>query len=138
MPIATTPNPSQTEKSLPPPQTFDILPPLHALLSRLLLPNNGADIPTPSPATIKPISPKDLATAASSITAKIQKARVAVRELPGVEMGIEEQEDVIRELEGEVRRLRGVREGIARGARDRMRKLAEEGGRGNAARMEET
>ncbi|KAL2039414.1 hypothetical protein N7G274_007686 [Stereocaulon virgatum] len=130
MPIATTPNPPQTARPLPPPQTFDILPPLHALLSRLLLPNNGAEISTPSPDTITPISPKDLATAASSITAKIQKAGVAVRELPGVEMGIEEQEAVIRELEGEVRRLRGVWEGIARGAREGMRRLGEEGGRG--------
>ena len=36
-------------------------------------------------------------------------------------MGIEEQEDVIRELEEEVRRLRGVQEGISRVARDGMR-----------------
>ncbi|KAK3168189.1 hypothetical protein OEA41_004635 [Lepraria neglecta] len=136
---ATTPNPSQTTtKPLPPPQTFDILPPLHALLSRLLLPNNGAEISSPSPDTVTPISPKDLATAASSITAKIQKARAAVRDLPGVEMGIEEQDDVIRELEEEVRRLRGVQEGISRVARDGMRGLRQERGKHDAEKMEET
>ena len=53
-------------------------------------------------------------------------------------MSIEEQEDVIRELEGEIRRLRGVKEGIARGAREGMRKLGEEGGKVDAERMEET
>ncbi|CAF9912401.1 MAG: hypothetical protein ALECFALPRED_008107 [Alectoria fallacina] len=116
MPTATSPPPSST---LPPPQLFDILPPLHALLSRLVLPPS-LDGTTPSPDTIAPISPKDLATAASSITSKIQKARVAVRELPGVEMGIEEQEDVMAELEEESRRLRGVEEGIRKAARDRL------------------
>ncbi|KAM0798672.1 RNA polymerase II transcription mediator complex subunit 9-domain-containing protein [Usnea florida] len=104
----------------PPPPLFDILPPLHTLLTRLLLP----DALTPSPPT--PLSPKDLATAASSITAKIQKARTAARELPGMEMGIKEQEEVIRELEGESRRLRGVEEEIALAARRRLE--GDEGG----------
>ncbi|KAF6235624.1 hypothetical protein HO173_006307 [Letharia columbiana] len=122
MPTATTPPPSNT---LPPPQLFDILPPLHSLLSRLLLPPS-ADGLTPSPDTITPVSPKDLATAASSITNKIQKARVAVRELPGVGMGIEEQEDVIAELEEESRRLRGVEEGIRKAARNRLEGAASE------------
>lgn len=118
MPTATSPPPPST---LPPPHLFDILPPLHALLSRLLLPHS-LDGTTPSPDTTAtaPLSPKDLATAASSITNKIQKARVAVRELPGVEISIEEQEDVIAELEEESRRLRGVETGISKAARDRL------------------
>ena len=45
---------------------------------------------------------------------------MAVRELPGVETGIEEQEDVIAELEEESRRLRRVEEGIRRAARKRL------------------
>ena len=45
---------------------------------------------------------------------------MAVRELPGVEMGIGEQEDVIAELEEESRRLRCVEEGIRRAARKRL------------------
>lgn len=116
MPTATSPHPP-SPSPLPPPQLFDILPPLHTLLSRLLLPPS-LDGTTPSPDTTAPLSPKDLATAASSITNKIQKARVAVRELPGTEMGIEEQEDVIQELEEESGRLRGVEEGIRRAARE--------------------
>lgn len=117
MPTATT-NQSVLN-TLPPAQLFDILPPLHSLLSRLLLPPS-ADGLTPATDTITPLSPKDLATAASSITNKIQKARIAVRELPGVEMSIEEQEDVIAELEEESRRLRGVEEGIMLAARKRL------------------
>ncbi|CAD6581651.1 MAG: hypothetical protein ASARMPREDX12_000621 [Alectoria sarmentosa] len=134
MPTATSPPPSST---LPPPQLFDILPPLHALLSRLLLPPS-LDGATPSPDTMAPISPKDLATAASSITSKIQKARVAVRELPGVEMGIEEQEDVMAELEGESRRLRAVEEGIRKAARDRLEGAVSdvEGGKADDGAME--
>ena len=53
-------------------------------------------------------------------------------------MGIEEQEDVIRELEEEVRRLRGVQEGISRVARDGMQGLRQERGKDVAEKMEET
>lgn len=129
MPTATTP---PTSSTLPPPQVFDILPPLHSLLSRLLLPP-PADGLTPSADATSPLSPKDLATAASSITNKIQKARTAVRELPGIEMGIEEQEDAIRELEEESRRLRGVEEGISMAARERLEGVAGEVEGGDAA-----
>lgn len=62
--------------------------------------------------------------------AKIQKARIVVRELPGMEMGIEEQEGIIVELEEEVRRLRGVEEGIGRAAREAWQKgIGTEGGK---------
>ncbi|KAL9134607.1 MAG: hypothetical protein Q9175_004206 [Cornicularia normoerica] len=128
MPAATTP---PTPNTLPPPQLFDILPSLHSLLSRLLLPPS-ADGLTPSLDSITPISPKDLATAASSITNKIQKARTAVRQLPGVDMAIEEQQDVIAELEEESRRLRGVEEAIRKAARKRLEGAAREVGAGNA------
>lgn len=49
-----------------------------------------------------------------------------VGQLPGVEIGIEEQEGVIRELEKEVERLRGVEEGIGRAAREKIRSEMEE------------
>lgn len=55
-----------------------------------------------------------------------------MRDLPGVEMGIEEQEDVIRELEGESRRLRGVEEGIGRAAGKRLEGLTSGGAAGIA------
>ena len=53
-------------------------------------------------------------------------------------MGIEEQEDVVRELEEEVRRLRGVQEGISRVVRDGMRGLRQERGKDDAEKMQET
>ncbi|KAL6721022.1 hypothetical protein ACLMJK_000122 [Lecanora helva] len=116
MPIATTSlPPTTTTAPLPPPQTFDILPPLHALLARLLPPSPSSTSPTTS--SDPPIPPKELATTASAITNKIQKARVAVRGLPGVEMSLHEQEDVIGELEAEVRRLEGCMEGVREVAR---------------------
>ena len=59
--------------------------------------------------------PKDVSTVASGIMVKMMKARVAVREMPGVEMGIGEQEGVIGELEEEVGRLGGVIGGMGRG-----------------------
>lgn len=41
-----------------------------------------------------------------------------MRELPGVEMSLEEQKDLIEELEEEVERLGGVLEGIRSAARE--------------------
>lgn len=105
--------------TLPPASTFDILPPLHALLSRLLLPSPSQSTattfsPTPpvtsSPAATSsgPLSPKDLATASSTVKIKIQKARAVIKGLPDIERSIEEQEEEIQELEEEVRRVGGV------------------------------
>lgn len=48
-------------------------------------------------------------------------------------MGIEEQEDAIRELEEESRRLRGVEEGISMAARERLEGVAGEVEGGDAA-----
>ena len=138
MPTATTPgsNPPTAPIShppLPPPQTFDFLPPLHAILSRLLLPPNNGDITSPAPTpqnnnnnnnnTSTPLSPKDLATAASPIMAKIQKARNAVKELPGIEMGNEELEEIIGKLEAEVERLNGVEMSIKKAVGESLRML---------------
>ena len=96
---------------LPPSSTFDILPPLHTLLVRLLLPpaNAPAGFGSPPPSqNEQPISPKDLASAASAVTAKLQKARVAVSAIEGIEVSIEEQEKIIRELEEELDRGKRV------------------------------
>ena len=136
MPTATSPNPnpSTTPTShppLPPPQTFDFLPPLHAILSRLLLPTNNGDITSPAPTpqnnninnTTNPLSPKDLATAASPILAKIQKARNAVKELPGIETSNEELEEIIAGLEAEVERLNGVESNIKKAVGENLSML---------------
>ena len=115
MPTATSPAPlaaapptdAISRSPLPPPATFDFLPPLHTLLSRLLLPASNGHLPSNSPQINQPdqpLSPKDLAIAASAITAKIEKARGAVRSMEGVEMGLQEQEEIIGELEAEAAR----------------------------------
>lgn len=44
--------------------------------------------------------------------AKIQKARNAVKDLPGMDIGNEELEETIKELEAEVERLSGVETNI--------------------------
>ncbi|MCJ1375882.1 hypothetical protein MMC20_007120 [Loxospora ochrophaea] len=110
MPSATSPsNPMDLDSApfaLPPPQTFDILPPLHALLGRLLPP---PDSTSSAPA----LSPKDLATEAAAIKIKIQKARAAVQGLPDVERTIEEQQEEIRELEDKISGLKGALARIA-------------------------
>ena len=123
MPIATSPNPPQRSNSvatLPPPQTFDILPLLYPILTRLL-PRDAAESPDTAPS----LSPKELGTAAQAVHNKIQKARVAVRDLPGIGMSLEDQEIVINELEEEVRRLDGVMEGIRAKAREALEKIQE-------------
>lgn len=56
-----------------------------------------------------------------------------MKELPGVDMGIEEQEDVIAELEEESRRLRGVEEDIRKAAKIRLEGVVSEVAAGNAA-----
>jgi hypothetical protein len=94
--------PTPPKSPLPSPQTFDILPRLHFLLSRLLSPQSTSykDLP--------PLPLKDLETQASEIKILIQKAKAAVEQLPDVERGAEEQEMEIKELEEKARSLRNV------------------------------
>lgn len=126
MPSANSPTLAPAAALLPPlpsPSTFDILPPLHAVLSRLLLPPTNSQQTTtstplqsssssqPLPGTPAPssyLSPKDVAIAASGVKLKIQKARAAVHNLPDVERDVTELQVEIKELEDEVRRLTGV------------------------------
>lgn len=110
-PAAAPPIDTTSRSTLPPPSTFDFLPPLHALLTRLLLPANNGHLPSNSPQTNQPdqpLSPKDLAIAASAITAKIQKARMVVRSMEGVGMDLQEQKEIIAELEAESARGKGM------------------------------
>ena len=78
---------------LPSPQTFDILPKLHHLLSRLL-PTSQTNYQN-----LTPLQAKDLETQASEIRILIQKARVAVEGLPDIERNLREQEVEIGSLE---------------------------------------
>jgi hypothetical protein len=102
--------PTLPKSPLPPAQTFDILPRLHVLLSRLLPPQSTGY------KDLTPLNPKDLETQAAEIKIHIQKAKAAVEQLPDVDRGIEEQEDEIRELERKVQSLKDVLRGIGTNA----------------------
>lgn len=119
----------------PSPQVFDILPPLHALLSRLVsnaadrtatgglsqpnggppgsqtltgegvVGNNGVSDPLGSTSFL---DPKVLLTEASAIKIRIQKARAVVAELPDIDRTIDEQMEEIEVLERKIRKLKTV------------------------------
>ncbi|MCJ1236148.1 hypothetical protein MMC14_004125 [Varicellaria rhodocarpa] len=110
MPSTSSPPLPSTQSSLPPPQTFDIIPPLHTLLSRLL--------PNPLDPNAQPsLSPKDLATEAAAIKIKIQLARSTVEMLPDVDRTVEEQMEEMRELEERIWKLEKVRKDIVEAAK---------------------
>ncbi|EEH36993.1 hypothetical protein PAAG_07411 [Paracoccidioides lutzii Pb01] len=122
----------------PPPQTFDIIPPLHDLLLRLASnPSNqhqqqaeaggGSGVgPPPPPApphsanatatrstaidttAVAFLDPKVLLSEASGVKIRIQKAKAALEGLPDMQRGVEEQEEEIAELEESIERLREV------------------------------
>ena len=117
-PIKTTSNttPSPTLQ-LPPPQTFEFLPPLHELLARievynnqqstsldqLFAPEESTDIGS-NYAELQPLNPKDLPTAALDIKARVRGAQREVEQLPDVDRTVEEQEEEIWELESRIKR----------------------------------
>jgi hypothetical protein len=122
--------PTTETNPLPPPETFDFLPPLHALLARILLPS-GAALPPPAgtgegtegaetTSGTGHLDIKDLGTAVSQIKVRIQRARVAVRGMSDVERSVEEQEEEIRELEGRIEKQRGVLKGLSENVVERM------------------
>jgi hypothetical protein len=115
---ATTTSPPEIPP-FPSPQTFDIVPEIYALVSRLQLPTSTTtDSTTSQP--IDSLSLKDLPAAAVPIKLKIQKARSAVQSLPDVGRTVEEQEREIKALEKRNESLRKrVQElaGLARQAR---------------------
>ncbi|KAK4611907.1 hypothetical protein CLAFUW4_13009 [Fulvia fulva] len=118
-PIKTTSNttaPSQsTTLQLPPPQTFELLPPLHELLARievynnqqstsldqLFAPEESTDIGS-NYAEIQPLNPKDLPTAALDIKSRVRGAQREVEKLPDIDRTVEEQDEEIRELEEKI------------------------------------
>ncbi|KAK3720650.1 hypothetical protein LTR37_003700 [Vermiconidia calcicola] len=110
---STTSQPSQPQQppnlSLPPPQTFDILPALHELLSRI---DHSTPFNSDSDATLytdlPPLEPKELPTEVLQIKAKIRKALRDLEKLPDMERSVEEQEEEMRELEGRIGRQRDM------------------------------
>ncbi|KAI1976898.1 hypothetical protein LOZ53_005258 [Ophidiomyces ophidiicola] len=111
-------------RPFPAPQTFDILPPLHALLVRLLsTPPNEQQAAATNPdvstepvilstpgveTTMHSLDPRALVTGASAVKIRIQKARSAIEELPDMQRSVEEQEAEIKLLEKKIARLKGV------------------------------
>lgn len=88
--LTSTPSPSQT---LPPPQTFDFLPLLHTLISKL---------------ATDEIDARNVSSEANPIRVRLSKARAAVAELPDVGRTLAEQEADIQELEERVRNQRDM------------------------------
>jgi hypothetical protein len=68
----------------------------------------------------QPLAIKDVPGATDAIKHKIQRARAAVRALPDMERGLEEQEKEVRELEGRIERQREVLEGLRERGEGRM------------------
>ena len=101
-------------------QTFDFLPMLHALLSRLVPDTPG--LPQPSQADGTAASTTDdastagaghleiqqLGPAASGIKIKIQKARAALKGLPDADRTVEDQQEDIRLLEERIAKMRDM------------------------------
>lgn len=117
---------------LPPPQTFDVLPPLYELLARVDKHQNQSSIPGEGESHhilegaagdigaaygkgehLQPLNPKELPTAALEIKGLIRHALKEVEKLPDVDRDVEEQEDEIKELEERVKRQREMLQGLA-------------------------
>ncbi|KAF2793727.1 hypothetical protein K505DRAFT_243705 [Melanomma pulvis-pyrius CBS 109.77] len=99
--------PQPTAPPLPSPATFDILPDLHKLLSRLInVPAQPpANTPTPNdPLVDGPLEIQHLATAATALKLKISKARRAVMAMPDMDRTCEDQQEEIEYLEARIAR----------------------------------
>lgn len=104
--------PAPASPGLPPPTTFDILPDLHRLLKRLI---DTAPTPTPAQANADgPLEIQHVATAATDIRLKIQRAQRAVLALPEIDRTCEDQEEEIEDLEARIARLKASLRELAR------------------------
>jgi hypothetical protein len=107
------------------PDSIDAIPVLSALLSRLQTPTSTSSTSTTgdtpaAPADSNPnksdddgpIAIKDFPKRMDSMKRKLQRARVAAKELPDIERTVKEQQEEIRELEERIRMQTGVLEGL--------------------------
>ncbi|BDD60014.1 hypothetical protein MAP00_005181 [Monascus purpureus] len=106
-------SPSPQPVPFPSPQTFDIIPPLHGLLLRLISPQTTGEAALSEVGAVGPNAPppldiKDLPIETNSIRIRIQKARAVVESLPDVHRTVADQEREIEELEDRIARLRSV------------------------------
>ncbi|KAF2868867.1 RNA polymerase II transcription mediator complex subunit 9-domain-containing protein [Massariosphaeria phaeospora] len=105
------PAPPGMPTAAPAPATFDILPDLHKLLSRLISTSPQHPAPTPAPTPGQPVGDgplemQHLATAATDVKLKIQKARRAVMALPDIGRTLEDQQEEIEDLQARIARLK--------------------------------
>jgi hypothetical protein len=94
---------------LPPPSTFDILPDLHKILSRLIAASTQPAAATPTPGQVSadgPLEIQQVAAAATEVKLKLQRARTAVMALPEIDRTCEDQQEEIEYLEGRISRLK--------------------------------
>jgi hypothetical protein len=91
---------------LPSPAMFDILPPLHELLSRLLAADTDPLLMMPVTSPVykgqQPLSMHHLAGEISAIRNRIRKARASVEELPDMDRSIDEQQQEISLLQDKI------------------------------------
>ncbi|KAM0717737.1 hypothetical protein Q7P37_007589 [Cladosporium fusiforme] len=112
---------------LPPPQTFDILPPLHEILARIdHAPNDPIQAATGdgdvvSYAELQPLEPKDLPNEVLAVKTKIRKALRELEKLPDMDRSVEEQEEEIRMLEEKAAKQKEVLKKLGDLAGQKMR-----------------
>ncbi|KAF2641632.1 hypothetical protein P280DRAFT_489966 [Massarina eburnea CBS 473.64] len=101
--------PQPSTPGLPPPSTFDVLPDLHRILSRLLIasaqPPAVPQTPGQPPADA-PLEIDQVASATAEVKLKLQRARKAVLDLPDIDRTCEDQEDEIEFLEARIAKLK--------------------------------
>lgn len=121
--------PPSDQLQLPPPQAFDILPPLHELLARIdHTPNDPIQVAaasgeddTVSYADLQPLEPKDLPNEVIVIKGKIRKALRELEKLPDMDRTVEEQEEEIKMLEEKAEKQREVLKRLGVVAKSKMR-----------------
>jgi hypothetical protein len=129
----------QNTLSLPPPHTFEILPPLHELLARVDAHQNQipgidhtGDLTTledapgdlgSAYAELEPLNPKDLPTAALEIKGRIRNALREIGMLPDIDRSIEQQEQDIADMQEKIEKQKAVLQQLAEIARVLQDKL---------------
>jgi hypothetical protein len=121
---------TQEPGALPPPHVFDVVPPLHAMLSRILLPSPGLLHPPGGESASAdankvpivddqgasggnssgsgPLDIQQLDSASNDIRVRIQKARTVVHALPDIDMTIHQQKAEIADLKDRIARMMGM------------------------------
>jgi len=111
--------PRPATPGLPPPSTFDILPDLHKILSRLIPAATQPAGPAPGQASADgPLEIQQVAAAATEVKLKLQRARTAVMALPDIDRTCEDQQDEIEYLEARIERLKASLQQLGQPARE--------------------